>query len=125
MSKDKLKVRFPASEHTTLRVGFIIYPTRAALNKAADGDVWGLCETYDPEDLKRTVAVIKMSRDNFMLPVLAHEAYHATMSVVKNSHLTGESEYVDEMTADTLENIFNQCVKFALRHKINLVLTEP
>jgi hypothetical protein len=120
----KLKITFKASEHSNLRVRLVIHPNRSSLNKAAEGTVWGLCNTYDPEDCKRTVAAIHLSRDNFLVPVLAHEAYHATTAVVKNSHLVGDSTYVDEITADTLENIVNQCIKFALKHKIPLALTE-
>ncbi len=120
-----IKTRFRGSEHTKLRIKFVIHDTREGLNKVGNGDVWGFCSVYDPEDVRKTVAIIHMARENFLVPVLAHEVFHAATAVVKNSHLTGDSEYVDEIFADTIEHVLDECLKFAVANDVPILLTEP
>lgn len=101
------KHRFIACPGGDLKVELRLHDTEKSLARAFGQKCWGFCDWDTPvkRDDPKIACRIHLCKKNLSVPVIAHEAFHATTALRGEMGMPGHEPHVDEVFAETMENI--------------------
>ncbi len=105
------KYTFPISKSSTLRIGVVVHTSQAKLNArhrkitgGEVGEVEAFCH-YEHVPSTDKIAELHFYRQHITPQLIAHEAFHATLVLARHWHADLENGDMEEMLAETIENI--------------------